>query len=121
MRPSRQLDANRVAGLHHAAFHDDRHDATLPDQFTIWSAREYCVHQTLLQCVELKTWTPQACDLDDRMTAQMEQAAFRQSQEVYALSRDVFAHLTWTDHEAFRRELSVQLRVDQVHLPQVDL
>ena len=121
MRLGRKLDADRVAGTHLAANHHDPHHAGLANEVAILIAMEHRCQQAGLEVIQLVAGIAQSGDLQDRVTANRQQRAGWQRQQINAPRRDVFAHLPGGDVETGRAQFLVQLAVDQMHLAQVGL
>jgi hypothetical protein len=121
VRLGREHDADRVAGAHLSSGHDGAHDARLADEPAVVVTLERRRHQARLNPVELSAGVSQAGHLDDRRRAEVEARAGRQREQLDAARGDVLPQHARPDREAGGRELVVELRMDQVDLPQVRL
>ncbi len=115
----RQLDGNGITGPYLAVRHYDRHYTGLVDDLAVIVAPECGAHQTRLDDIELDAGATQAGDFNNRNVADHQPRPERQAQEVYAASRDVLPHLAGPDAKAYFPQLVMQLRVNQMDLPEV--
>jgi hypothetical protein len=110
---------DRVAGAHLAAGHHDAHHARLADELSARAAVEDRGHQARAQAVELPAGVAQPGDLDHGLPAQPQPGAAGKAEQVDPSRGHVLPHLARCEGE--RRQLVVELRVDEMDLAEVGL
>ena len=119
--PRRELDSDGVARADDPSSDDDGHDATLSFDRTVLGPAEHLAQQPRFEAVDLFARVPQSGDPHACIIAEVQQRVRRQAKQIDSASRHILAQLSRRDREPRARDLVEQLRVHQVHLPQIRL
>jgi hypothetical protein len=121
MRQWRQCDFDPIACSDDPAFANDRHDPGFADHLTSRSTVEHRGEQAGLEALNLTTRVAQACHLQDHVVPNPQQGTPWQCEQIDIGCCDVLTQVSRLHAEALRLQLTEQLGMDQVYLPEVRL
>ena len=119
LRSGRDLHADLIVDAHHSTGQYDAHHSRLTHDLSGAVAGQHGLEQAGLEAVDLPAGVPKAGYLDDGVGSDPQEGPLRQVQQVDAAGSDVFPEVAGAHLEAVLRQFVEQLRLDQVHLPQV--
>jgi len=114
-------DVDPISGRDFSARDDDAHHASLADHHAVLIPHGYSREQTGLVAIDLNARIPKPRNLDYGVAPNMKPRSHRKRQEVDAARGDVFSHLAWLQLESRLAKLIMQLRLDEMDLPQIRL
>ena len=112
---------NGGPSLHYAAIQHNAHHPGLADQAPIWQPIQNCGKQPSPKALDLRARIAQASHLDKRVAPEKKPRSRGQIKQIHTASCDVLSQVPGRDRKPSGLELSEQLFVQQVDLPQVRL
>jgi hypothetical protein len=114
-----QVHCDNISRGYIAAFDDNRHHASLPDELAVRIAIEHARRQAFCKRVNLPARIAQSGDFHYCLPSELQARPGWQSQQVETARCHVLADRTWLYIEALYTKLIQQLLVNEMHLPQV--